>query len=340
MGRTLRVGIVGIGFGQQVHVPAFRKCPSCHVSAICATSLERAQRVAENLRIPTAYGDWREMLDSGGLDVVASAVPATLQPQIVQAAAERGIAVFCEKPAAATAADATAMLAAVNRAGVVHAIDFLFPEVAAWQRLKSLLDDKAVGRLRHAALSWRTEIYAVRHQQRSWKTRPAEGGGVLNTFVSHCIYNLEWLFGPIKTVNARLFPPDGEDELRLEAWLDFACGLPVSVAVATDAHLGSGHRLELYGDDGTLVLENQTRDHVNGFRLWHGSRTNEVLQEVLSPGGDPGDGRVAAAARIVERFASAILGGAAVTPNLADGLRVQQMLGELRRSASSKGADT
>ena len=56
------VGIVGIGFGRAVHLPALRTDPRVEVRAIAASTSDRATKIARECGIAKAYGDWREML--------------------------------------------------------------------------------------------------------------------------------------------------------------------------------------------------------------------------------------------------------------------------------------
>jgi predicted dehydrogenase len=326
----VRVGIVGVGFGQQVHVPAFCADARCKVVAICARSLEHAARVAERLGVPQAYGDAREMLAVGQVDAISIAVPAVAQPELVIAAAEAGKHVFCEKPLAQDESAAARALAAVEKAEVVHAMDFIFPEIGCWQRARSMLQGGTLGKLRHAALSWRVETFSFATGRESWKMRSADGGGTLNNFVSHSLYYLEWLLGPVARVSARLTPRGAPGDARVDVWLEMVSGCPVTVSVAADAFLGSGHRLEIYGEQGTLVLENTTTDYVNGFTLSVGTRGSRTLEtQPCEPLPYP-DGRIGAAGAIARRFLDAVLSGVPVTPNLADGARVQHLIAAVR----------
>jgi predicted dehydrogenase len=331
------VGVVGIGFGREVHVPAFRSDDRCRIVGICASTLERARPVAAALGIAKAFDSWREMAEDPGIDVLTIAVPPALQPSVVEAAARAGKHVFCEKPAGRDVAQVRRMVAAVQEAGVVHAIDFLFPEVHAWRRAKTLLEDGALGRLQHAALSWRVETFAHRAKRGSWKLYREPGGGTLNNFAAHSLHYLEWLLGPIHRLAAWLTPPAAAGDTCVDAWLEFKTGVPATISIAADAFLGSGHRLEAYGDDGTLVLENHGPDYVDGFTVSLGTRATGRF----SRGGDdlptPGaDGRIVAVRNIARRFLDAVLSGGSVTPNLADGLRVQVLL-EAIRTADGTG---
>ena len=256
---------------------------------------------------------------------------------MVRAAAAAGKAVFCEKPVAPTVSLARAMLRAVEDARVVHAVDFLFPELAAWKRASQIIHGGELGTIHQFDLSWKVETYAHRMRSNSWKLRNDEGGGTLNNFVSHSLYYLEWLFGPIVKVAARLASDAGPGDSRVDAWLAFEGGLRGSLSVAANAFLGPGHRLDVYGENGTLVLENRSADHASGFQLWAGTRQNPSLTPVdcEDQAAVTGDGRVAATGAIVRRFLGAVLTGDSLNPNLADGLRVQQWIGCIRAADAS-----
>ena len=69
----LRVGIVGAGFGANVHAPAFTLHERFEVVAIAAPS--SAERAARERKIPHAFASTEAMLAGVELDVVAVASP-------------------------------------------------------------------------------------------------------------------------------------------------------------------------------------------------------------------------------------------------------------------------
>ncbi|HXM21998.1 MAG TPA: Gfo/Idh/MocA family oxidoreductase [Terriglobales bacterium] len=329
-----RVGIVGIGFGQRILAPAFALQPNCEVIAICASTLKRAEVVAKRLGIQKAYGDWRCLLDDAQVDAIAIATPPKVQPEVAIAALGRSKPVFCEKPLATSTEAASAMVAAAKTAGVANMVDFEFPEIPTWRQAKAILDGGALGRIRHVSVNWNVETYAVRMGLNSWKTRPCDGGGTLFSFVSHTFHYLEWLIGPIAELSCCTFPSDarrtqetGDTFVTLSLRTD--ADIPVSVAVSTDAFLGNGHLLEVYGESGTLILRNKTSDYVNGFRLFHGTRESDRLQEILvgeedTPAGS--DGRLQAVGQMAGRFLNWIASAQSSQPNFEQGLRVHNLL--------------
>ncbi|HEV8547401.1 MAG TPA: Gfo/Idh/MocA family oxidoreductase, partial [Polyangiaceae bacterium] len=309
----LRVGVIGIGFGQHVHVPAFRRDPRLRVDAIGASSVERARPVAERLGIPRAHGDWRELVADPELDALALSVPPRLQFEVALAALRAKKHLFAEKPLATSTAEAQALLDAAASAGVVGAVDFEFRVVPAWLAARRILTSGELGRVRRAYVTWRLETYAYRTHQRSWK-RDGDGG-VLNLFVSHSFDSVEWLFGRVARLAARL-EPSSEGDARADVWLEVEGGPAVSLSAGMDLPGGSGHRVEIYGDEGALVLENTTSDHIAGFTLKKVSRAGEVTAVELPAPKAGEDGRITAVAEIVRRFADAVQTGGVMTPGL------------------------
>lgn len=336
MSAPLNIGIIGLGFGSQVHVPAFRRDPRCRVAAIAGRDKEKAAGVAGKLSIESAHGDWREIIGNPEIDAVTIAVPPSAQGAIAKAALEAGKHLFCEKPLAANGVEAAELLDAAAAKESVHALDFIFPELPLWIEARELIGGKQLGEIRHAVLSWEVETYASKVKAHTWKNDQEQGGGVLNNFVSHVAHNIEWLFGEIGSVSAELRGPGGV-ETCVHGTLDMRAGFPVFISVASDAFLGHGHCLTVYGEQGTLVLENRTRDYASGFELSAGTRATGALELVGRDESAEGmDGRVAPVARIASRFLDAILDGTPMTPNFADGLRAQQILDEMRASSGSK----
>jgi predicted dehydrogenase len=328
----IRVGVIGVGFGQHVHVPAFRSDDRALITAICASEEERARTVGARLGIPRAFGDWRLLVSDPEIDAVSISVPPALQADIAQAAAQAGKHIFAEKPLAMNAIEGRAMEVAARASGVVHAVDFEFREVPAWLKCKELVTAGALGRLRQIYLSWRVETRAYREATTGWKRDASLGGGTLNLFVSHLLDAVLWMFGPVARLNARLDPP-ASAEARVDAWLNLVDGTPVSLSVAADAYHGSGHRIEIHGDEGTLVLENRSSDYIAGFTLALARRQENGFKSVaFTPTPADLDGRIAAVAGMVRRFLDAVEGQEEMRPNFADGLAVQMLSDGIRNA--------
>ena len=333
------VGIVGCNYGRTVLLPAFRADRRCEVVALAGTDAARTVELARAANVARGFGDWRALVDDRTVAAVAVAVPPDLQPAIARRALDLGKPVFVEKPLAADLAGAQAMLAAARESGQPTMIDFNFPELASWRRAKAILDGGGVGRLRHVVVTWNVENQATRLRLESWKTRGDGGGGLLGNFVCHCFHYLERLCGPITGLGGRVFPlPGREAESSIALALAFASQAGGSLQMSCASFLGSGHRIELYGDDGTLVLANPTTDYFRGFELTHARRGDTSLQRVAVEDADIDqfpDPRVAPVSRLVRRFIDACEGGGSPSPGFAEGYRVQCLIDAARRAHAS-----
>jgi predicted dehydrogenase len=308
--------------------------------AFAGTDRTRTAQLAREAGVAKAFADWAALVEDPDIDAVAIATPPRLQTAIALRALQLGKPVFAEKPLAADLAGAEAMLREASLAQIAAMVDFEFFELPTWQRAKTLIGENAIGRLRHVIVTWNVENQATRMRLRNWKTQAADGGGVLGNFVSHCFFNLEWFCGPISGLSARLsgLPGDLDLETTASISLTFASGIGGSLAMSSASYLGSGHRIEIYGEDGTLALVNTTTDYMRGFELLFARRPATKLERIEI--NDPmdakfSDGRIAPVSRLASRFIDAIEGKGRAFPNFAEGFRVQSLIEAARRSHDS-----
>jgi predicted dehydrogenase len=164
-----------------------------------------------------------------------------------------------------------------------------------------------------------------------------DGGGVLGNFISHCFHYLEWFCGPIVRLSVHLSGLPGEPDLQTTAAaaMDLQSGAMVSLSMSCASYLGSGHRIEFYGEDGTLMLVNAGTDYMRGFELLLAKRGAPARERIVV--NDPEDakypdGRIAPVSRLARRFLDAIEKRGSAQPDFADGYRVQQLIDAAQRA--------
>jgi len=331
----IRVGIVGCNYGRNVLLPAFRLDSRCEVVAVAGSDAARTADIARQCDIRHSFGDWTKLVDM--VDAVAIATPPRLQPAIAIRALGLGKPVFAEKPMAAELPDAAAMLEAAGR--IPTMLDYGFTEVMAWSKAKAMIDQGAIGRLRHVAVNWNVENVSTRLRLKNWKTSADDGGGALGNLASHSLHYLEWFCGPIAGLSARLsgLPDDPAFQTNVALALAFQSGASGSYAMSCASYLGTGHRLEFYGDDGTLVLDNPTTDYMRGFGVRHARRPAGALAPVAVDDDPldrqfPAEARIAPVSRLVSRWLDAIERRAPTDPGFLAGYRAQALLDAVRRS--------
>jgi len=341
--QKIRLGVIGAGFGGYGLAPAFALDDRFDVIALATQSQESAQRAIDRFGLNTLT-DWRTLVMSPDIDAIAVAVPPDAVYEICAAAFDQGKHVLAEKQLPPNFAEAARLAEMAEMAGLANMVDFIFPELETWRQAKELLNQGAIGTVRHAFLDWRMESFDHRHGKAGWKTDRSQGGGALNHFASHSLYNLEWLFGPIAKLSATLSTAQdcrqtGDTMAALS--IVFEQGTTLAISLSNAATMGCGHRIEISGTDGSLVLANATPNPIEGFELWCGSR-EQGQRELLATEHqrerpEDQDPRVLPVARMVNRFGDWIVDGIPAKPDFKDGARVQALLEAAAASNRSGG---
>lgn len=101
--KKLRVGAIGLGRMGYLHAEnmAFR-IGNAELAAVCDLNAERAKEAAQKLQVPSWYAGYEEMFEKEDLDAVMINNTAAAHCVTIQAACERGLHIFCEKPTGIT----------------------------------------------------------------------------------------------------------------------------------------------------------------------------------------------------------------------------------------------
>jgi predicted dehydrogenase len=119
-------------------LPAFRD--RVEIVAIADINVEALAGSADALQIPASgrFTSYDEMIDTVEADLCFIVIPPALRPDAVRKAASRGMAVFCEKPVAATWDQA------LEIAEIVHETDIKFAVVQNYRLTNRILALKSV----------------------------------------------------------------------------------------------------------------------------------------------------------------------------------------------------
>lgn len=332
----IKLGIIGSGFGLYGLFPAFNGIPGCRVVAFCGTHQAHHQRHWDRLGSSVrVYTDWQEMLEQESLDAVAMAVTPEAQYVIAKAAIARGLHVFAEKPLGVSEAQTKELLMLAKKKKIVHGIDFIFPEIAEWRSVKELLTKERFGKLRHIAVDWDFMSYDIKNAVSGWKTDIKKGGGALSYYFSHGLNYLEHFAGPITNVqSAFTYSKESKNgaEVAVDMLLGFKNGATGFAHVCCNRRGLSRHRLEFQCDEGVIVLEN-SGGVVDGFTVkTYGSKGEKVVA-VKKDIGRPGeDERSKVIRRLAKRFIASCVSGTQTSPSFVDGVRVQELIGMVRKN--------
>lgn len=264
MPEKLRFGIAGCGVIASTHAEAIASLPDAQLVAVADIVPECAQGLAYKYSA-RAYTSIQAMLEDETLDVVNICTPSGLHQEHACQAMRSGRHVIIEKPMEITLAAIDEVLRVQQEAGVKLTVISQHRFDPATQQVYALLQEAAFGRLVLSNVLvpwWRSQAY---YDSGAWRgTWALDGGGVLMNQSIHAIDLLQWLMGPVHSLYAytnRRHRIETEDVAV--AVLRFANGALGTIAATTDAYPGIATRIELFGDKGSAVIENDVLSYLH-----------------------------------------------------------------------------
>ncbi len=229
---ALRLAILGCAHIHMVDAAeAIEADPGARVTGLWDHDGERADHWARRLDAPRVAEPAAALTEADGVIVMSETVR---HPELVATAADAGKDLFVEKPLARSAAEAAAVRAAIERAGVRFHTGFLLREVDAHRRIRDLVAEGALGRpVRARACFAHPGALAGWFEQYPWTTDPeAAGFGGFGDEGMHAIDLLGWALGrPVAAGTATLsrVTQSARIDEHGEALLQFDDGTPASV---------------------------------------------------------------------------------------------------------------
>ena len=248
--RSLRLGLVGAGFIGGLYRHALKQVYGAEIVAVASPN--RAQAFAQRHHLEHHYADYRTMIAEAGIDAVLIATPNNLHAEICIAAADAGKHVFCDKPLAISLAEADAMIAACDHAGVtlMYAENLLFAPM--YERLRDLVK---AGNIGEPFLVRQSQCHGGPYSPWFWDIERA-GGGVLLDMGCHSIRSIcytfdAWPEAVTATLGRYLHAEKTPAEDHATVLLHFPGGA-LGIAENSWAMPGGEDRLAVYGPKGRL----------------------------------------------------------------------------------------
>jgi predicted dehydrogenase len=311
------------------------------LAAICSARMHRAEEAAAKFGAAQAFDDYEKMLREVDPDIVYVGGPVGLHREMVLSAAEAGKHVICEKPLAVDAVEGAAMLRAMEQKKLAHLVTFTMRGFAGPHTVKTLLDAGTVGEVRHINIAFWFSLPPSAPRVYGWLNDLSKGGGMLNAMGSHYIDLVRHFAGDFARVSGetrtwrtelpdergRLHQVTADDSFLLTGTL--TGGAAVSIHMSSEVTVGSGARLEIYGSEGSIVLDGADKLRV-------AKRGDSALHEVAleEPRFDPDAAqcKVPRFGQLISDLVHWIESEKPASPSMYDALRVQQVIDALRRS--------
>ena len=205
--KHIRIGLIGTGFMGKTHLWSVQNLPffyktsemgfTAEVTAVCGSSLEKAESFAREFGIPKAVATPEEILNDPTIDVVDICTPNPLHFEVAKAAILAGKAVLCEKPLTVTAAEADELAALAQERSVVCGTVFNNRFLAPVMRAKQLIDEGRLGRILSFEFTYKHNSCIDPDRRVGWKQTAEAGGGTWYDLGPHVLDLCHYLCGEL-----------------------------------------------------------------------------------------------------------------------------------------------
>ena len=286
----IKLGLAGCGRISRKHVESFIELSeNIALTHVCDVKNDRAERLAKEYSetgktkpyICNSYEHLLAAAKEGIIDLIVLCTPSGLHASQAIGAARLGVSVVTEKPMATRWPDAIEMIREFDKSTAslyVVKQNRFNPTI---QLLKGKIDRKMFGRINYISCNvfWcRPQSY---YDNDTWRgTWEFDGGAVMNQ-ASHYVDLLQWLGGPIQSVQAISSTRDRNIEVENNctaniAWRNGAIGsLAISMMAPFRNTEGS---IQIIGDNGIAKIGGVALNRVDEWEFKDGTEDIDVAR--------------------------------------------------------------
>jgi predicted dehydrogenase len=287
----LRVGIVGLGKMGLSHQSVINAHPDAKLVSVCDPAAYVLDVITKYTGIKT-YTDYQAMLAEEALDCLFVATPSKHHSAIVEAAIQRGLHVFCEKPFGLDPEVGFRLAELAESKQLVNQVGYHCRFIAAFAEAKRLLEQNIIGDLHHL----RAEAYGpvvLRPKGSTWRSQKNSGGGCLFDYACHAIDLVDYLVGRPHAVSGTVFnsvfSSDVDDEIYSTLHFSERFHGQLATNWSDESLRKMSIKLSLWGTNGRINVDRQEiqvylrslPDHIENFTQgWNVRYTTELTQPV------------------------------------------------------------
>jgi len=335
------------------------------LKVLCGRNLPAARKAARHFGWEEAMADWHEAVARPDIDIVDICTGNETHAEISIAAARAGKAVLCEKPLAMNVAQCRAMVRAAQKANVVHMVCHNYRRIPAIMQAKKMIANGDLGTIYHYRARYLQDWIVDPNFPLVWRLqKKLSGSGTHGDIHAHIIDLARFLVGEFDEVQGLmhtfikerpLLTPSGPSRTKkgkvtvddtAMCLVRFRTGA-IGNLEATRFALGrkNGIQIEINGSAGSLFFDFEdmnrlkfyTRKDPEDRRGFRDILVTESAHPFVGAWWPPGHiiGYEHTFVHTIAEFINAVAQRRATTPSFVDGLRNQQVLEAVERSAAT-----
>jgi predicted dehydrogenase len=341
------------------------------LKVICGRDEAGVKAAAEQFGWDGYETSWQKVVRRKDIDVIDVATPSDMHHIIAIAAAKAGKHIICEKPLALTRKNGQAMVDAVTKAGVKNIVSFNYRRVPAIAHAQKMISEGRLGTIYHFRATYLQDWIVDPAFPLVWRLqKPIAGQGTLGDLGAHIADLARYLVGEVTDVvgytetfikkRPKLagtmggLTAAGSQEMGdvtvddAAAWIATFQNGAMGTFEVTRFGTGNknGEHIEINGSEGSLrfnlerlnELEYFNRNDPPDVQGWRDVLITEGVHRYANAWWPSGHiiGWEHSFTHQFADFFKAIVDDTPVAPSFADGLKVNEILDAVERSAATK----
>ena len=340
---TIKVGIIGTGFGSKVHLPAFTDHPDFEPVILCGRSAEKGEKIAKEYNIKFTT-DWNSVTKNPDVDLVAITTPPYLHYKMAKESLENNKHILLEKPTTSNAKEAQKLYRMADERNLIGLMAHEFRWEPSRQLVKKLLTENFIGNLGEVSFYYHTSGFATSEKPPyGWLSDAKYDGGMLGASASHYAdlaryltgYELSDVYGKIftrqpvrKDRNGQVHTVTADDGYFIQGTFENGASLLINYSGTNAAPLPT--RLIFSGDVGAIYIEG---NDVYSAKLGEEYKKVDIPKEYdLDTKLQQKDVRIPPFLKLLDQLSRSLREKTSNSPSLYDGWRNQQILDAVRQS--------
>ncbi len=173
--KKLSVGVIGTGFIGPAHVEALRRLGNIEVVALAEVNHDVAEKKADAMGIPRAYGDYKKMLEDPGIAAIHNCTPNHLHFPVNRDILLAGKHCISEKPLAFDSKQSKELVKLAAKLDLVNAVNFNYRFNPVIQHARLMIENGELGEIWNARGTY-VQDWLINQTDYNWRINPEHTG--------------------------------------------------------------------------------------------------------------------------------------------------------------------
>lgn len=361
MNNKIRVGIIGgsvnNGWARGTHIPAIEHLDEYELIAVGTSNMDSAKKSAEAFGATHGFDKMEDLAQHPDVDMAVVSINVQDHYYAVKAIIPAGKPIYCEWPLGSNTTEALEMQKWVASNHLPNAIGLQARQAPAVRYVKDLLAEDYIGKILSANLKISIDgMGGVGDKSTAYLFDRKVGGNLLTIVGGHNLDAFTYMLGDfteLSAVTAQQFPEvelvdirqiikkTTDDQILITGKL--TNGAAASIHIQGGVKHQTGLTLEIFGDQGTIVLSAPASIQFGSHQLVGAGPDDKALRELTIPDSyysvpetlKDDSGFVLNIAQAYRKFAQDIAEGTSLTPSFADAVKLHQLLDAVEKAAET-----